>query len=111
MTFDETQNTVGSWAQSRYPHETLKDAVIGLIEEATELAIATGAITETEAIEKLKAVWRDIGHLPKADEHIQSGIADVQICLYAIADQKEYVVQDCLDWKMTKNRERVKEDQ
>ncbi len=103
----ETQDTVREWVKSFYPDETLKDAVLGLIEESAELAVATGAITQAEAIEKIKEVWRDIGHLPKAEEHIQSGIADVQICLYAIANQKDMNVQECLDWKMAKNRMRT----
>lgn len=104
---NETQQTVTQWANRHYPDENLNHAILGLIEEAAELAVATGAITREDAHARLDRVWDDIGHLPKADEHIQSGIADVQICLYAVAGQTGHDVQTCLNWKMGKNRLRI----
>lgn len=78
-----------------------------LMEEASELAVASGEISLEEALDVVGGVWRDLGHLPKGAKHVVSGIADVQIALYAIADDGGYAVQDCLEEKMRRNRRRM----
>lgn len=76
-----------------------------LIEEASELAVTTGMLSLSEALETVKTVWNNLEHLPKSAEHIISGVADVQISLFMIADENGLLVQKCLDAKMSKNRQ------
>ena len=104
----ETQDTVSSWGKETFPQDSLKDKVRMLIEEASELAVATGTLSLEEAIDATTSVWKELGHLPKGMEHVASGIADVQISLFVIADDQKLSVQKCLDEKMSQNRSRGK---
>jgi hypothetical protein len=100
----ETQKSVISFAKERYASETAADHIRHLVEETAELCVASGLITLDDAITVMKNVWTHINHLPKAPTHIASGIADVQIMLYNVAEDNGMDVQQCTNDKMQKNR-------
>lgn len=101
----ETQKSVGTWSLTHHPNILPAQVLKDLTEELAELAVAMGVVSADELCAEIRRVYKERGSKPKNEEQIKSGIADVQIILYALAEQRGLSVQQCIDEKMAKNRE------
>lgn len=103
----ETQGSVTEWCEKYYPGETRQKMLQGLVEEVTELCVATGDISYEEIIAVVKQTWDSLSHDRGNQDYVASGIADIQIALYAIGSKSDLNVQNALNDKMRKNRVKI----
>lgn len=104
----ETQSSVYRWCKDTFPEfKGLKGRATALVEEAVELCLAAGMTKEE--IEAAVSVPLQKANLRKEDESDRGEIADVQICVWAYAEEAGFSAQHETDKKMEINRSRPPE--
>lgn len=103
----ETQKSVHAWIAETFPEWSGKQGrALAIIEEAVELGIAAGLSTE----QIQSAVNLSVGQAERRAaagtpvESDEGEVADIQLNLWAYAEERGFSAQDAVDAKMLKNR-------
>lgn len=100
----ETQETVSAWALETFGPRDLKYRARMVLEEAVELAMASGCGFE----DVIRTVHGTMMKSEPTTDNV-SEAADVYSCLLAYAEQGGFSAQEALNTKMAYNRTRSKE--
>ena len=99
MTIDEIQDEHFSWAQHNFPDADVTQAVLGVCEEAGELAHA-----------HLKSLQNIRGTLSEHSLELQDAIGDIVIYLLHICNLHGWSLDQIIDdtWRTVKKRDWIK---
>jgi hypothetical protein len=102
---NETQETVSTWSSNAFPlYHGKKNKAIACLEEAVELAMASGCtpadVRRVIEVPIHKEIMRGVDGDP------QEECADLLSCVYAYAGDSNFSVHESLDMKMALNRSR-----
>ncbi len=103
----ETQQSVHEWVKRVFPEWSgIKGRALAIVEEAVELGLAAGlSSSEIQSAVNLSVGQHirrfDAGATPESDE---GEVADVQLNLWAYAEERGIDVQAAVDKKMARNR-------
>jgi len=106
----ETQESVAAWCRETFPEfQGIRNRCIVVVEEVAELALEAGLSPEMIRATVEVPIGKEIARGYTADRtpdraNLAEEVADVQLSLFAFAEEAQINTKIALDYKMAKNR-------